>query len=146
MACTINFKGIFVQLNNTQFARLIDFGIEMAERLQKVDDRLFVERMKKMNSEVFFTGRGIFVLEDFPSLDEQKFWSCIFFEVSRAIFDRKIGVHEHSCWQAQAIHQSHATGLLFERAVRDVEPEWSANTLDRREFYEFTNRIERSQE
>jgi hypothetical protein len=98
MACMIIFKEQSVHLNNMQFAGLIDFGIEIAERLSKAEDRLFIDHMKKMRNEVFFPGRGILIAEDFPALDEQKFWSCMFYEVSRAIFDKKIGVHVHSFW------------------------------------------------
>ena len=143
MACAISFKQEVVQLNNMQFARLIDFGIEIAERTVSSEERQFVEHMKKMRDESFFPGRGISVEQDFSSVGEQKFWSRIFFEVSRAIFDRKIGVHDHRFWQAQAIHQAHAAGLLFEDAVRAVEPRWFADTLDRREFDKYVNGIER---
>jgi hypothetical protein len=67
----------------------------------------------------------------------------VFFDTSRAIFDRKVGVHEHSFWQAQAIHQTHATGLIFEQAVRDADRKWSADTLDRKQFDKIVNGVER---
>jgi hypothetical protein len=142
MACQITFKEQFVQVNNMQFARLIDFGIELGEQAAEDGERPFVERMKKMRDECFFPGRGIDIDEDFPEISERKFWSRIFFDLSRAIFDRKVGLHDHSFWQAQAIHQAHAAGLIFEYAVRDNEPRWSADTLDRREFDKVVNRIE----
>jgi hypothetical protein len=143
MACQIIFKTSFVQLNNMQFDRLINFGIEIAERSACADERPFVERMKKLRNEYFFPGCGIEISRDFPEIVERKFWSRIFFDTSRAIFDRKVGIHEHSFWQAQSIHQSYATGLLFEEAVRDFEPQWSADTLDRREFDKVVNGISR---
>lgn len=143
MACQITFKDEFVQLNNMQFSRLIDFGIEIAEQTRTVHERSFVERMKKMQQECFWPGRGIDIIEDFPETSERKFWSRVFFDTSRAIFDRRIWIHEHSFWQAQSIHQSHATGLIFEHAVREVEPGWSADTLDRREFDKVVNGIDR---
>jgi hypothetical protein len=143
MACQITFKAEIVLVNNMQFARLIDFGIAIGEQTATTDERAFVERMKKMRDECFWPGRGIDIGRDFPTVAEQKFWSRVFFDSSRAIFDRKMGVHEHSYWQAQAIHQAHAAGLIFENAVREVEPRWSADTLDRREFDKFINGIER---
>jgi len=91
----------------------------------------------------FWPGRGIEVEEDFPDLSERNFWSGMFFDMSRAIFDRRVGIHKHSFWQAQAIHQSHASGLLFEYSVRHLEPNWSADTVDRREFDKVVNRKER---
>lgn len=134
MACQITFKESSVQLNNMQFSRLIDFGIGVAEASAGEAERPFVERMKKMRDECFWPGRGIEIAEDFPEIEERKFWSRVFLDTSRAIFERTVGIHEHSFWQAQAIHETHATGLLFEQAARDVDPRWSADTLDRREF------------
>ena len=143
MACRIEFKDRFVQLNNMQFARLIYFAIEVGEGAACDGEIAFVERMKQLNSEAFWPGRGIAIEEDFPNVDERKFWSRVFLDASRAIFDRTIGIHEHEFWQAQAIHQAHATGLLFEYSVREVEPRWSADTVDRREFDRVVNGIER---
>jgi len=134
MACTITFKQGFVQLNNMQFNRLVDFGIQIAERTARPQEAPFVERMKRLKNEEFWPGRGIDILADFPDRAEQKFWSRVFFDTSRAIFDRRVGQHEHSFWQAQAIHQAHATAILFQEVVRESEPQWSADTLDGSEF------------
>ena len=142
MACRITFKEQFVRLNNMQFARLIDFAIQVAERTGRPEDAPFIERMKRLNNEVFWPGRGINIPADFPDRTEQKFWCRVLFDTSRAIFDRQIGKHEHSFWQAQAIHQAHATALLFQEVVRESEPQWSADTLDHREFDRVVNRKE----
>ncbi|WP_339744391.1 hypothetical protein [uncultured Rubinisphaera sp.] len=143
MACEITFKDRFVQLNNMQFNRLIDFAIEIAEVSATTTETEFVERMKNRNEGFFWPGRGIEIEEDFPEIVERKFWSRVFFDLSRAIFDRTTGIHTHSFWQSQSIHQAHGTGLLFEYAVRDAEPRWSADTIDRREFDEVVNRRKR---
>jgi hypothetical protein len=142
MTCEITFKDHSVELNNRQFANLIDFAIAIGER-SAASGGPYVDRMKKMRDEFFWPGRGIAIEEDFPDISERKFWSCVFFDASRAIFDRTVGVHEHSFWQARAIHQAHSAGLLFELAVRDTEREWSADTIDRREFDRVVNGIER---
>src|SRR5690242_18745989 len=84
MACQISFKHSFVQLNNMQFSRLIDFGIEIANRSSSDEERQFVERMKRL-CDSFWPGRGIKIEDDFPELPERKFWSRIFFDTSRAI-------------------------------------------------------------
>lgn len=94
---------------------------------------------KKLDAECFWPGRGIEIEEGFPDPTERKFWRRIFFDTSRAIFDRTIGVHDHSYWQAQAIYHAHGTALLFEYAVRNSEPRWSAVSVDRREFDQTTN-------
>src|SRR4051794_31163 len=101
MACQITFQGRSVQLNNRQFSRLIEFAIEVAGRAASPDDVPFIERMKKLNDECFWPGRGIAIEADFPDTAERKFWCRVFFDTSRAIFDRTVGLHKHSFWQAQ---------------------------------------------
>lgn len=140
MACQITFQDRCVQLNNAQFSRLIDWAILIAERTAADSELVFVVRMKQLRDECFWPGRGIDVEEDFPELPELNFWCRVFYETSRAIFDRTVGNHDHSFWQAQAIHQTYSTGQLFEYAVRASEPRWSADTTDRREFDNFVNR------
>jgi len=142
MACQITFKDHWVQLNNRQFSNLIAFAIEVAQASVVDSEVVYVDRMKRMRDECLWPGRGIEIEEDFPDIPERKFWSRIFLDTSRAIFEREVGSHEHTYWQAQAIHQAHSTGLLFECAVRDSEPRWSADTIDRREFERVVNGIE----
>ncbi len=139
MACEIEFKGRMVRLNNRQFSTLIAFAIEIAERTTSASDATHLTRMKKMYDECFWPGRGIDIQDDFPDHNERKFWSRVFLDTARAIFDRSIGQHEHLFWQAQAIHQAHGTGLLFEYAVRESERGWSADSIDRREFHQVVN-------
>ena len=142
MACQITFKDRWVQLNNRQFGNLVEFAIEVAEASVADSETANVDRMKEMRDERFWPGRGIEIEEDFPDTSERKFWSRVFFDTARAIFERGVGLHEHTYWQAQAIHQAYTTGLLFEFAVRDSEPGWSADTIDRREFDKVVNGIE----
>jgi hypothetical protein len=134
MASQITFKENHVQLNNIQFSRVIDFGIEIAEQDADAEELPFVKRMKKLRDEEFWPGRGIDIAKDFPETAEQKFWCRIFLNVSRAIFDRRVGVQDYNFWQAQAIHQTHSTGLLFQQAVREIESTWSAVTIDHQEW------------
>lgn len=143
MACHISFKEQFVLLNNMQFSRLIDFGIEIGDQTASHEECPFVAHMVKLRDEVFWPGRGIDILEDFPKIAEQKFWSRVYYDTARAIFDRRVGLHEHSFWQSQSIHQAYATGQLFGEAVRDVEAGWFADTLDVRQFDDVVNRTKR---
>lgn len=141
MACFINFKDQQVPVNNMQFSRLIRFAVELADQMAKGDERLFVEHMKHLDGHEFWPGRGTDIEEDFPDVSERKFWTRIFLDLSRLIFERKIGKHEHFFWQAQCIHQAHSIGLLFEDAVRVGEgnDRWSADSIDRREFDRVAN-------
>jgi hypothetical protein len=59
MACQIRFKERLVPLNNRQFDRMIEFGIQIAEQTARPEERPFVERLKRMNAESFFQGRDM---------------------------------------------------------------------------------------
>lgn len=142
MELRITFKQEILPLNDIQLERLIDFGIWIAEDTAAADERVFIERLKEMRVKtcLFMKVHGINIERDFTDIAERKFWSRVFFDTSRAIYARKLGVHEICGWQAQAIHQAYAAGLIFEHAAKETDPQWSASTLDRREFDKCVNR------
>jgi hypothetical protein len=142
MACQISFRQSFIRLNNMQFSRVVDFAIEVAEASANTEERPFVERMKRLRTFDFFPGCVIDVESKFPDVPERKFWSRVLFDTARAIFERRVGLHEYAFWQAQAIYQTYGIGLLFEDAVREVEPRWRADTVDVREFHRVVNGIQ----
>ncbi|MEL7082919.1 MAG: hypothetical protein AAGM36_00315 [Cyanobacteria bacterium J06597_1] len=133
MACQITFQDRWVQLNNKQFRSLMSFALDVAESHTGSDEQVHIDRMKRLSQECW-PGRGIEIERDFPDLPERKFWSRIFLDTSRAIFERSIGIHEHTFWQARTIYLAYSTGLLFESAVQQSEPGWHAETADRQEF------------
>jgi hypothetical protein len=143
MACQITFREREVRLNNRQFSNLIAFTISVAESSRTDDEAQFVERLKRMSDTEFWPGRGIEIETDFPNVAEQKFWCRMFFDTARAICHGEVGATQHRYWQAQASHQAYSTAMLFEDAVRTVEPDWRAATLDRIEFDRVVNGIER---
>lgn len=134
MACEITFGDRSVQLNNMQFAGLIDFAIEVAERTAPREEHYHIEHMKRLRAETFWPGRGIEIEIDFPTVEQRKFWARVFLDTARMIFERLLGTHEYLFWQAQRMHQAYSTGLLFEFAVDSVHNKWRADTIDRREF------------
>lgn len=134
MACSIIFKAESVSFSNMQFSRLLDFGIQVARGTGTAADQRFIDRLSEMQGGYFWPGRGVDILEDFPELEERKFWSRVFFDVSRAIFDRTVGFHERQCWQARGIHKAHGTAMLFESSVRDEQAKWYAESRDRLEM------------
>ena len=134
MACEISFKDQEIQYNNMQFSSTIDFVIETAEKMSSTEDEPMIVRMKRLNNEEFWPGRGIEIETDFPELAERKFWARIFYETARDIFERKIGIHDYNFWQSQRIYQIYGTAGLFEIAVREIEPSWSPDIRDYREF------------
>jgi hypothetical protein len=95
-----------------------------------------------MRDETFWPGRDMDIEEDFPDVGERKFWSQAFFDTARDIFDRSVGNHEYSFWQAQSIWQAYGVGVLFEESVRDFEPNWFARTRDTVEFHRVVNNRE----
>lgn len=119
------------------------FVISIAESSRKDDESGFVDRLRTMNEIEFWPGRGIEIEVDFPDVHEQKFWCRMFFNTARAIVHGEVGNRDYAYWQAQATHQAYATALLFEFAVRTVDPDWRADTLDRIEFEHVVNGIER---
>jgi hypothetical protein len=141
MAHHISFKGNYQWINNRLFRSLLEFSVIIGEEIAASNERPYVELMKKRVAEGFFwDGRSIDIAEDFTELSERKFWSRVFYEMARAIFDRKLGIHEHRFWQAQRIHLAYGLGELFEEAVNEAEPRWNADTLDRREFEQYESK------
>jgi len=143
MAHRITFGSEEVRVNNLHFARLFGFAVSVGEGSCRTPaDREHVARMKKRVDEEFWPGRDLELETDFPELDERKFWSRVFYDTARAIFERTLGIHDHLFWQAQSISQAFELGHLFEDAVRSVEPQWMALSVDRIEFERVVNKRE----
>jgi hypothetical protein len=143
MACQITFREREVQLNNRHFSDLMVLVISVAETSRTNDESGIVDRLRTMNETEFWPGRGIEIETDFPDVNEQKFWCRTFFNTARAIVHGAVGNRDHTYWQAQATHQAYSIAMLFEFAVRTIDPDWRADTLDRIEFDRVVNRIER---
>ncbi len=144
MACEITYKDQCISLNNRQFSSLIDFVIDVGHRTASTaSEHGFVDRVTTMKEEVFWPGRGIDIEDDFPNISERKFWAQVFLDTARHIFDREIGCHDHSFWQAQRIWQAYGTGQLFIDAVCDTEYGWLPNSIDYCEFDNVVNGIDR---
>ncbi|WP_417386689.1 hypothetical protein [Gimesia sp.] len=139
MTCEISFEGRSIQMNHRQFSNVIQFTLELAESVAKSDEKEHVVHMSQLRDKEFWPGRGIQIENDFPKIIERKFWSKMFYDTARAVYNRDVGNHDHSYWQAQAIHQIYSTGQLFEYAVQQQEPGWYADTMDRAEFNKVVN-------
>jgi len=140
MSHYISFKDKGQWINNMLFRSLLEFSIETGELQASIEERTYLELMKKRVTDGFFwPGRDVDLEQDFPTIPERKFWSRVFFEIARAIFERKIGVHAQTYWQAQRIYLAYGLGNLFQESVREIEPTWHAETLDNREFDRVVN-------
>lgn len=135
MASQIAYKDKEVPTNNMQFSSLIDFVIQVGRTTARTsDEERYVDRMNQLYETEFWPGRGIQIEDDFPDVEEQKFWARVFLDTAREIFERRIGVHEHCFWQAQRIWQAYGAGQLFIDAVRDSDRGWLPDSRDYREF------------
>ena len=135
MASQIAYKDKEVPTNNMQFSSLIDFVIQVGRTTARTpDEERYVDRMNQLNETEFWPGRGIQIEDDFPDIEEKKVWARVFLDTAREIFERRIGIHEHSFWQAQRIWQAYGAGQLFVDAVRDSDRRWLPDSRDYREF------------
>ncbi|CAL2059211.1 hypothetical protein [Tenacibaculum sp. 190524A05c] len=139
MAGFIYFKEYEVIFNNRQFSSTITFVSEVARKLATENEMKYVKKMEN-NVENYWPGMCLDIETDFPELEERKFWSKMFYETAREIFERKIGVQDYFFWQTQRIYQIYGTGKVFEKAVKEVEPKWMPDIRDYREFDEWTNK------
>lgn len=127
-----------------QFSSLIDFVIEIAGNSSPTsEEQVYLDRMIQMQENEFWPGRGIQIEDDFPDLEEQKYWARIFLDTARAIYDRRVGDHGYSFWQSQRIWQLYGVGQLFIEAVRACDNRWAPHSIDHDEFDRVVNRKER---
>jgi hypothetical protein len=88
MAHQIAFGTERVLANNSQFSRLFELAMDVAETsCRDLADRNHLLRMKKLFNEDFWPGRYVEIETDFPDIAERKFWSRVFYDTARAIFD-----------------------------------------------------------
>lgn len=135
----IYYKDDQVVFNNRQFSGTITFVSKVARQMATKSEMKYVEKMED-NVENYWPGMCFDIETDFPEIEEKKFWTRMFYETAREIFERKIGIQDYSFWQTQRIHQIYATALVFEKAVREVELNWIPDIRDYREFDEWTNK------
>jgi len=137
MASFIYFKENEIVFNNSQFRNTITFVSEVARKMATESEIEYVEKMEN-NVENYWPGMSFDIETDFPELNEKKFWTKIFYETAREIFERKIGIQDYYFWQTQRIYQIYGTGNVFEKAVREIEPRWTPDIRDYLEFDEWT--------
>ncbi len=135
MTSPIHHKDDHIWLSNRHFDNLVDFALETAERGPLTPaERLEVDRIRDMDEQgALWPGRGFDIVEDFPGSGARKLWARLFLDTARAILDGEVGSKDHVHWRCTYIYQSYAAGLLFEKAVREEEPTWFADSRDRRE-------------
>jgi hypothetical protein len=126
MASGISYRDRDVWLSNQSFHKLIHLALEMANQLSSSEVELReVARLAEMrDSGQLWTGRVLFVEDDFPGLEERKFWAKVFREVAQSIFLREVGEYDVESWQAEMIQKSMNMSDHFVEAVRENEKLW----------------------
>jgi len=139
MSVNINYKTKNLGMSNRAFGILLSCGLDVSKRNATTEELQFVARMEEYTQQLPY----IDLEKEMPSLSERKFWSRVFFDTARTIFERKIGSHEHSYWQAQAIYVAYRAGIFFQEVVQDKERGWEPNIVDKRDYDRIVNAIER---
>jgi hypothetical protein len=139
MAGFIFFKDYEIIFNNRQFHNTITFASEVGRKIALTSELKYVEKMED-HVKNYWPGMMLDIETEFPELNEKKFWTKVFMETAREIFERKIGIQEYFFWQTQRIYQTYGTGIIFEKAVKEIEPKWVPDIKDYREFNEWVEK------
>jgi hypothetical protein len=78
-------------------------------------------------------GIGFDLDEQFPSVEEKKFWARVYHDVARRISLRQLGNHEVTFWQSSAIGDAYIIARMLTRAVQGVDNAWRPDTENVRE-------------
>lgn len=136
MACIVTIGEENLQMNNRSFDNAITFAIETARSAELPDDEAaMLERFaEEVDSGAYWPGRGIDIAEDFPNIDEQKFWARIYIDTARAVMDGEVGSQTNDSWKPRMIYLTYAIGRMFATAVRLQQGSvWWPDTKDARE-------------
>lgn len=129
MSSMISFKEQHIYVSNKRFNSLIAFATEVGSNSATTQqENLYVSGLKE-KSETFYPGYDFEIDNEMASLDERKFWSKIFFDVSYLIFERKIGNQNVSFWQPSAIGDAYVFARLLLNSIHDEEQGWHPKTL-----------------
>jgi hypothetical protein len=134
VASGIHFDDQYHQVSNARFDSLIAFGLQVATETGRSDEeRRWIERLRAFQERVF-AGIGLNLKEQFPEVNEKKFWARVYFDVSRRIFLRQLGNQDTTCWQSSAIGDSFVIAQMLCRLLRESgERIWPLDTEDGRE-------------
>ena len=126
------------QVSNGRFSSLIEFGIQVAdETARSEEERRWIERFRVFKERAF-AGIGLDLNEQFPEVNEKRFWARVYFDVARRIFLRQLGNQEITSWQSSAIGDAYVIARMLCRLLREAgEKPWPLDTEDEREEKEF---------
>ena len=108
------------KVNNRLLDRIFSLLVSAtdSEALSDDEKELFEAFVARFESGYYWAGRGLRILEDFPSDTERRMFARLLFDAAQAVFEREVGVHANSAWQTQTIHQIHKLAHFFVDSVR----------------------------
>jgi hypothetical protein len=141
MGGMISLKDQFLWVSNQRLSTLLDFALQVSEEAVRSDEeRGWFERLRQFESESW-PGIDFDLDEQFPTVEEKKFWAPVFHNVARRIFLRQLGNQEITFWQSSAIGDAYIIARMLTRAVQEVELGWASESENSREAAEFYGRI-----
>lgn len=133
MATEISLNDQFLWVSNQRLASLLSFALVVGSETAGLDaERGWVEKLRHFEEQAW-PGIGFDLNEQFPDIEEKKFWTRVFIDVARRIFLRQLGNQEVTFWQSSAIGDAYVTARMLMRAVQESEIAWHPDTEDSRE-------------
>jgi hypothetical protein len=115
---------------NMRFAAIMDGALEISAELANNElQTASINRLKNWNNEAF-PGKDIDLEKQFPTVDEQKFWSQVFESLAWRVFHRKWGNQETQMWQVGFIYCCHQIALMLTGLVWRTDRLWYPEPAD----------------
>jgi hypothetical protein len=125
LSSDICLKDQFFWVSNQRLSSLIAFALQVgAEMGRATQERAWVEKLMQFAEQEAWPGISFDLEERFPSVEEKKFWACVYHNVAQGIFLHRLGNHEVTNWQASAIGDAYVIARMLTRAVQEVETAW----------------------
>ncbi len=144
MSSDISWRDQYVCVSNRQLFDLVELALQVGnDCATSSTEREFVDRLRHWLNDESWPGIGFDLDEHFPTLDEKKFWSRCFYDLSRRIFRREIGenANGNTVWQPSMIGDAYIVARLLTRAVQESELAWHPETEQSKEASEIFAKI-----
>lgn len=136
MSSEICFEDQSFCVSNKTLVLLVELVVEAGRDTQSTPaEKEYVDRLDHWIQEEYWSGLDLDLNEEFPTVDEKKFWAKCFFDLGRKIYLREIGDHTIDFWQAAITGVAFVTGRMLCDAVRKQSGQsWSPETEDGKSF------------
>lgn len=133
MSTCIQYGEQQVWVSNQRLSSLLAFALQVATaQVHAEQEQLWLDKLRQFDAQRW-PGIDFDLDEQFPDVEEKKFWARVYHDVARRIFLRQLGNYEFTFWQSSAIGDAHAIARMLTQSVCQVELGWHAETEDKRE-------------